>query len=159
CDHWQRVDGSEQIPGRERQSVVVVGRWTDCADDDVVPAPRNEAGDGCGIGPLLERVGEFAGEIFALTHAGVVEALAFLQRLAADRVDVRAADDDRDARVHALDAPGDLDRTRELDGHARDSDEIWSIFANARDDVVDGEAGQLPVEQVDRVPGRPQRAC
>ncbi len=71
---------------------------------------------------------------------------------------MRAADDDRHVRPVVLDAPRDLDGARILDRHARDPDEIRPTVPHPRDDLVDSQMVELPVEQLDLVARRPQRA-
>ena len=157
-DQRQRVDRPEQVPGRERERVVVVGRRPRRQRHELAALPRDETGDRRRVGFPLESVGQLAREMLALADACVVEPVAFLERLAADGVDVCATDDDRDVGAILLDPPRDLDGARVLDRHARDPDEIRPILAHPRDDVVDRQVVELPVEQLDLVAGGSQRA-
>ena len=108
CDQREGVDRGKEIPGRERQQVVVVGRETR-APDHLAPPAGDEPGDPRWIDPPFERRGELAGESIPFADAGEVERRAFLQRLPPDGVDVGAAHDDRDVRSAALDPPRHLD--------------------------------------------------
>ena len=156
-DQRQRPDGPEEIPRREGEQVVVVGRRARRRSHDLVPAPRDEPGDRRRIGAALERVGELRAR-YSPRRRTRSRTLAFLESLAADGVDVRAADDDRHVRAIVLDPPRDLDGLRVLDRHACDPDEIGPPVAHARDDVVDRQSGELAVEQVDLVAGGAERA-
>ena len=157
-DEWECCDRSEEIPRRERERVVVVRRRTRRSVHEIRSAPRDEPRNLRGIDAPLERVDQLAGEVLAFADACIVETVAFFESLPTDRVDMCAADEDRNVRAIDLDPARDLDRARVFDGHARDPHEVRSPVANTRNDVVDVQVGQLAVEQLDRVAGGTERA-
>jgi hypothetical protein len=158
CDQREGVHATEQIPCRKREHIVIGRRWTRDAADNLASLTRHEALDFCRIDRALERVGELAGEVLAFADARVVERLALFQRLFAHCVDMRAADDYRNLWPILLDPLSDLHGTRVLNRHTRDAHEIRFAVPRTRDDLVDGELGELAIEHLDLVPGRPQRA-
>ena len=75
-DQRQRLDGPEEVPGGERQRVVVLGRRARRQRPTRSRRPRRETSPGIadGIGVALERVGQLTHEVLALADARVVEA-------------------------------------------------------------------------------------
>ena len=143
----QRLHGPEEIPGRERKGVVILGRRAGWSGHDLGSASRDEPEYPCRINTLRERIREFTREVLALAHAGVVECFAFYQCLLSNGVDVGPADDDREIRALALDPPGDLNGARKFHGHARDPDEVGWLGANTAHDVVHGQVVELAIQE------------